>query len=182
MIFSFITVGELQVIYQPLSRRKQIRAGEYAVGRKIRLECHSVLLQCIAAFRLRGRGSRASWNCISVCRVNANGTYCQSWNVFLCLNCISINKTGNAHKTWHSGAFALPFLQWESNKYYIFWVCVFAGLVIQYAMCVLHIVICGLSTSTVFSTLSYKRYDFRRKKVYKIQRIWQSIGIQWTIR
>jgi hypothetical protein len=37
MFFSFKTVG-LQVIHQLLSRPKQIRAGEYAVGRKIGLE------------------------------------------------------------------------------------------------------------------------------------------------
>jgi hypothetical protein len=38
MFFSFKTVGKLQVIHQPLSLPKQIRAGEYAVGRKIGLE------------------------------------------------------------------------------------------------------------------------------------------------
>jgi hypothetical protein len=38
MFFSFKTVGYLQVIHQLLSRPKQIRAGEYAVGRKIGLE------------------------------------------------------------------------------------------------------------------------------------------------
>jgi hypothetical protein len=35
MFFSFKTVGQLQVIHQPLSRPKQKGAGEYAVGRKI---------------------------------------------------------------------------------------------------------------------------------------------------
>jgi hypothetical protein len=38
MFFSFKTVGQLQVIHQPLSSPKQIRAGKYAVGRKIGLE------------------------------------------------------------------------------------------------------------------------------------------------
>jgi hypothetical protein len=38
MFLSFKTVGKLQVIHQPLSRPKQIRAGEYVVGRKIGLE------------------------------------------------------------------------------------------------------------------------------------------------
>jgi hypothetical protein len=38
MFFSFKTVGELQVIHQPLSRPKQIRAGEYVVVTKIGLE------------------------------------------------------------------------------------------------------------------------------------------------
>jgi len=36
-VFSFKSVGYLQVIHQPLSCPKQIRAGEYAVGRKIGL-------------------------------------------------------------------------------------------------------------------------------------------------
>jgi hypothetical protein len=38
MFFSFKTVGYLQVIHQPLFRPTQIRAWEYAVGRKIGLE------------------------------------------------------------------------------------------------------------------------------------------------
>jgi hypothetical protein len=38
MFSSFKTVGLLQVIHQPLYRPKQIRAGKYAVGRKIGLE------------------------------------------------------------------------------------------------------------------------------------------------
>jgi hypothetical protein len=38
VLFSFKTVGYLQVIHQPLYRPKQIRDGEYAVGRKIGLE------------------------------------------------------------------------------------------------------------------------------------------------
>jgi hypothetical protein len=35
MFFSFKTVGYIQVIYQLLYGPKQIRVGEYAVGRKI---------------------------------------------------------------------------------------------------------------------------------------------------
>jgi hypothetical protein len=35
MFFSFKTVGKLQVIHQTLSRPKQIRAGEFAVGKKL---------------------------------------------------------------------------------------------------------------------------------------------------
>jgi hypothetical protein len=38
MFFFFKTLGKLQVIHQHLSRPKQIRAVEYAVGRKIGLE------------------------------------------------------------------------------------------------------------------------------------------------
>jgi hypothetical protein len=38
MFFSFKTVGKLKVIHQPLYSPKQIRAGEYEVGRKIGFE------------------------------------------------------------------------------------------------------------------------------------------------
>ena len=34
------------------------------------------------------------------------------------------NKTSNLHITLHWGVFVQPSLQWRSNKYYIFWVCV----------------------------------------------------------
>jgi hypothetical protein len=38
MCFSFKTVGYLQVIHQPLSRPKRVRAEKDVVGRKIGLE------------------------------------------------------------------------------------------------------------------------------------------------
>jgi hypothetical protein len=51
MFFSFKTVGLLQVIHQPLSRSKQIRAGEYAVGRKIGLERVKLVLTSTAELK-----------------------------------------------------------------------------------------------------------------------------------
>jgi hypothetical protein len=51
-------------------------------------------------------------------------------------------------------------LRWESNKYYVFWVCVFIALGIQHAMRAHNVVVCGLSGLQYFFILSYKRYDF----------------------
>jgi len=54
-------------------------------------------------------------------------------------------------------------LQWKSNNYYI--LCVFVALVIHHAMRMRRVVIYVLSVATVFSTLSHKWQDFKKKKV-----------------
>ena len=57
-------------------------------------------------------------------------------------------------------------LQWKSNDYCIFCVCVcvFVDLGIQRTISVGHTVICGLPGSTIlFFILSHKRHEFRKK-------------------
>jgi hypothetical protein len=60
-------------------------------------------------------------------------------------------KTGNAPVTWHWSSFAWKVLQWKSNKYYIFWVCVCSLTYPERkTRASYYIAICGLSGSTIF--------------------------------
>jgi hypothetical protein len=45
---------------------------------------------------------------------------------------------------------------------------VFVAFGILYAKCMRHIVICGLTSSTVLFTLAHRGHDFRKKNQYKI--------------
>jgi len=69
-------------------------------------------------------------------------------------------------ETYCKGAFAKPLLAWKNSKCFILWVCVCS---LRYPACSAHapyyIVICVLSHSTIFFTLSHKRHNFRKKKV-----------------
>jgi hypothetical protein len=52
------------------------------------------------------------------------------------------NNTGcNVRKKWHWGTFVQPLLQWKSNNYYIFWVCVCS---LWYPACNSHAPYCRL--------------------------------------
>jgi hypothetical protein len=64
-----------------------------------------------------------------------------------------------------------PLLQYKSNNYYIFQKCVFVALGIQHAMHMLHIVICDLSSSTIFfHIISLQRHDFWRRETEIVEK------------
>jgi hypothetical protein len=75
------------------------------------------------------------------------------------------NHTGKVGKTQHSGAFALPLLQWKSGMVYSEYVPV--ALVIQHAKLMRNTVLSSVVCPSVpyFFTLTNKRRDFRRRKV-----------------
>jgi len=67
-------------------------------------------------------------------------------------------------------------LQRKTNKYYLFWACV-CRLVIQHAMCVHHIGICGLPGSAIFFTLSHNQYNTWKKLVNIKCVLWFSLKL-----
>jgi len=72
------------------------------------------------------------------------------------------SRTGNVRATKQWGAFVQPLLQWKTNKYYIFRLCV----------CNAHALYCRLwpAWQQYFPILSHKRHKFRiKKKVIEIK-------------
>jgi hypothetical protein len=58
-------------------------------------------------------------------------------------------KTGSVPTKATMRTFVQPLFQWKSNEYYIYWVA-FVALVVQHAMRMLRMGICGLSRCTLF--------------------------------
>ena len=90
---------------------------------------------------------------------------CQINFIRKCSTLQLFNQTANVRMTSHRGAFVWPFLQWNSIKYYIFWVCVCR---FRYPTCNAHAPFCHLWPAPLyntFPTLSHKRYDFWEKKI-----------------
>jgi len=56
-----------------------------------------------------------------------------------------------------------PLLLWKSKKSITYSECVFVALVMQHAMSLCHITICGMSGRIIFFTLSHKGHDFLKK-------------------
>jgi hypothetical protein len=69
-------------------------------------------------------------------------------------------NTGNVRIT-KQGAFVSPLSQWESNRYYIFWI-VSVALGIQHKRRMRHTVICGLPGSTIFFHIIFGYSDSLR--------------------
>jgi hypothetical protein len=77
-------------------------------------------------------------------------------------------KTRNVCLTQQWGALVQPMLQWKSNTYYIFWVCVSLTSSIQNSMRMCHIVICELSGSYILLHIISKKIFFLKKELYWI--------------
>jgi hypothetical protein len=77
-----------------------------------------------------------------------------------------IQKAGNVRIPSHWDAFVQPLLQWQSIKYYTFWVCVCVcvcvALGVQNAWAILSSVACP--TPNYSSALSHKWHEFRKKR------------------
>ena len=97
----------------------------------------------------------------SMCGRNAYLAGCRHVFVFCILKsvgniiplhlCSCVNMWGYVHISKHWGAFALPLLSLNSNKYYIFWVCVCSLIYVAFkAHAQYYIVVCGLSGCCIF--------------------------------
>ena len=60
---------------------------------------------------------------------------------------LSLNKTGNVRIMKHWNTFMQPLLQWKSNKYNIFWVCVCSH---RYTACNAYVPYCHLWTVLIY--------------------------------
>ena len=87
------------------------------------------------------------------------------------------NKTGNVRITLHWGVLLQQLLQWKSSNYYICWVCVCVALFIQHAMRVHHSLLCPAPLYSIFSLLSHKLHDFRKKK----KTLLNKTLVQWNL-
>jgi len=81
---------------------------------------------------------------------------------FLALVVIYSTNTSIVHITKHWGAFVQPLLEWKSNNYYIFWVCVCN---LSCPACNAHVPYCHLwlPGCTILSPYLMNRMIFRKK-------------------
>ena len=100
-----------------------------------------------------------------ICQLNHDPMNCKWLRFFFYAVNLSIyllvNKTGNVRITSHWGAFCNHCCSGKAISI-TYYKCVIVVLVIQPAMLVRHIVICGLPGSTLFFHIIVKRQEFRK--------------------
>jgi hypothetical protein len=77
-------------------------------------------------------------------------------------NSLFMNKTGNVCITQHWGTFVQPLLQWKSNEYHIFWVCICS---LRFPPCNAHEPYCHLWPAPLYNIFpNYLKNKTNKKK------------------
>ena len=165
------------------SKRNEYQEYFLGVKRPVRRADKLNTFMCRLSWNL---GASAFWNPQGLSRPVMGLLYLYStagaWSVkYSTLTSVTQYQTGMVRRTYHWGEFVCkPLLQWKSKEYYICWVCICS---LRYPACNAHAPYCHLCLVgfySIFSTLSHKEYDFK-KKILKIKYVfWFSLQLPST--